>query len=97
VPLYERMINKFQEKLEIYNSLLATLDALRIEIRVDESTLKDVSEQMLMAVACKFGKDSFEYAKAGGVRKSDRKRPTRPAPEASPLPATDITSNAAPA
>jgi hypothetical protein len=29
---------------------------------------------MLTGVACKYGKDSSEYAMAGGVRKSDRVR-----------------------
>jgi hypothetical protein len=32
---------------------------------------------MLAGVAAKYGKDSDEYEKAGGVRKSERKRPTR--------------------
>jgi hypothetical protein len=32
---------------------------------------------MLAGVLTKFGKDSLEYEKAGGVRKSKRKRPTR--------------------
>jgi hypothetical protein len=30
---------------------------------------------MLAGVASKYGKDSVEYEKAGGVRKSERKRP----------------------
>ena len=34
-------------------------------------------------VASKYGKDSDEYEKAGGVRKSERKRPMRP-PAAQP-------------
>jgi hypothetical protein len=32
---------------------------------------------MLIAVAAKYGKDSYEYEMAGGIRKSERKRPTR--------------------
>jgi hypothetical protein len=40
-------------------------------------------ERMLIAVAAKYGKYSDEYEKAGGKRKSERKRPTRePAPTA---------------
>jgi len=39
----------------------------------------ELSEDMLLAVAAKFGKDSPEYEMAGGVRRSERKRPTRKA------------------
>jgi hypothetical protein len=39
-----------------------------------EKTLRDMSERMLTGVATKYGKDSDEYEKAGGVRKRDRKR-----------------------
>ncbi len=38
-----------------------------------------VSERMLIAVAAKYGKDSYEHEMAGGIRKSERKRPTRKA------------------
>ncbi|MBD1918030.1 MULTISPECIES: hypothetical protein [Cyanophyceae] len=30
-----------------------------------------------IAVAAKYGKDCYEYEMADGIRKSDRKRPTR--------------------
>ena len=30
-----------------------------------------------MGIGAEFGKDSYEYERAGGVRTSDRKRPTR--------------------
>ncbi|MDF5737696.1 MULTISPECIES: hypothetical protein [unclassified Nostoc] len=32
---------------------------------------------MLLSVAAKYGKNSDEYKMAGGVRRSDRKRPVR--------------------
>lgn len=37
---------------------------------------------MLAAVAAKYGLDSNEYEKAGGTRRSDRKRPSRAAAKA---------------
>lgn len=36
-----------------------------------------MSERMLAGVAARYGKDSSQYEQAGGVRKSERKRPTR--------------------
>ncbi len=42
-----------------------------------EKVLMAFSEKMLLGVAFEYGKDSFEYEMAGGVRKSQRKRPVR--------------------
>ena len=42
-----------------------------------EKTLMALSEKMLLGVAFEYGKDSAEYEMAGGVRKSQRKRPVR--------------------
>ena len=39
--------------------------------------MRDYSERILLAVAVKYGRDSNEYEMAGGVRKSERKRPVR--------------------
>ncbi len=36
-----------------------------------------MSEDMLIGVASKYGKDSYEYKLAGGTRRSERKRPVR--------------------
>ncbi|MEO1590464.1 MAG: hypothetical protein AAFU71_04125 [Cyanobacteria bacterium J06632_22] len=44
-----------------------------------EKTLSEYSERILLAVAVKYGKNSDEYERIGGVRTSDRKRPTRQA------------------
>src|SRR5438270_731107 len=41
-----------------------------------EKTLRDYHERVLAGVGAKFGKNSNEYEKVGGVRKSERKRPT---------------------
>lgn len=66
---------------EDYNSTLASADEKLNIFNAREKELKDMHERMLIAVAAKYGKDSDEYEKAGGKRKSERKRPTRkPAP-----------------
>jgi hypothetical protein len=36
-----------------------------------------MSEDMLIGVASKYGKDSYEYKLTGDTRRSDRKRPVR--------------------
>jgi hypothetical protein len=44
-----------------------------------EKSLQYLTEHMLIGVAWKYGKNSSEYEMAGGIRKSDRKRPMRKA------------------
>jgi hypothetical protein len=44
-----------------------------------ETTLRDISERILAGVAARYGKNSSQYEQAGGVRKSERKRPVRKA------------------
>ena len=44
-----------------------------------EKALRDLNERCLSGVAAKYRKDSSEYEKAGGMRKSERKRPVRKA------------------
>lgn len=39
--------------------------------------IRDYSERILLGVAMKYGKNSDEYEMAGGIRKSERKRPVR--------------------
>ncbi|MEO0759225.1 MAG: hypothetical protein AAFY78_20390 [Cyanobacteria bacterium J06648_16] len=77
VPDYENRIDSFQAKLEDYNQRLADLDAFRSQLKAEERDLGRYSTKMLMAVACTYGRDSYEYQKAGGVRLSDRRWPRR--------------------
>jgi len=77
VPDYEKRIESFQATLEDYNQRLADLDALRSQLKAEERDLGRYSTKMLMAVACAYGRDSYEYQKAGGVRLSDRRWPRR--------------------
>jgi exo-beta-1,3-glucanase (GH17 family) len=74
---FESAIEDTRQKLKIYNTSLSTADANYTSFEESEKTLKNLAEHMLLGVAVKYGKDSLEYEKAGGVRKSDRKRPVR--------------------
>ncbi|MGB7249777.1 MAG: hypothetical protein WBC73_12630 [Phormidesmis sp.] len=69
---YSKRIANLRQKINTYNRTLSEIDQLQNEIDVAERDLADYSEQMLLGVAAKFGKNSNEYEKAGGVRKSDR-------------------------
>ena len=76
---YTQRITTLQQKISAYNSRLSDVDELKSQIADAEKELSDYSEQILLGVAARFGKDSYEYEKAGGVRKSERKRPARKA------------------
>lgn len=74
---YAQRIQALRSQIFTYNSTLSTLDDLSRDIKDAEQALRNLSEQMLLGVAAKYGKDSGEYGKAGGVPKSERRRPTR--------------------
>jgi hypothetical protein len=77
VETFNACIDSLRHKLEAYNRLLSTVDALRIEVKQAERTLGEMFEKALLLVAARYGKNSIEYAQAGGVRSSERKRPER--------------------
>lgn len=70
-------IDTLRSQLSIYNESLSFTDRALSTVQDYEKQLRTLSERMLIAVAAKYGKDSYEYEMAGGIRKSDRKRPTR--------------------
>jgi hypothetical protein len=74
---YEASINNLRQKLETYNTTLSVADSQRNSVQDAEKALRDLSERMLTGVASKHGKNSDEYEKAGGVRKSERKKPVK--------------------
>ena len=71
---YKAKIIATRTVLEAYNTLLSNADAALVALEQSESELADLSERMLKGVASEFGRDSVEYEKAGGVRKSKIKR-----------------------
>ncbi len=74
---YEELINETNKVLEEYNIALSLVDEKQNLYRKIEKNLKELHERVLLSVAAKYGKDSNEYEKAGGVKKSERKKPTK--------------------
>jgi hypothetical protein len=76
---FDTAIASLQTKLADYNQALAAADEKANALALAEKEVRDLSERMLAGVAARFGKNSSEYEQAGGVRKSERKPPTRKA------------------
>jgi hypothetical protein len=83
---FDTAINLAQTSLLEYNQALATIDEKYNALIAAEKALGDMSERMLAGVAARFGKNSTEYEQAGGVRKSERKPPTRRTKTTPPAP-----------
>jgi hypothetical protein len=76
---YQASIEEAQTKLNAYNGKLTDADTFRREFEKVERNLADMSDRMLAGIGAIYGKNSVEYAQAGGVKKSERKRPSRTA------------------
>jgi hypothetical protein len=74
---YRKKIEEFQSILSDYNAQKSVLDGQKVQLINLETELRDMRELMLIAVALKYGKNSEEYAKAGGTRKVDRRKSRR--------------------
>ena len=77
IPAFVEVIEAARRQVAAYNTTLSHLDAERTAMAEAEKAVRDFSEKMFLGVAFEYGKDSREYEMAGGVRKSQRKRPTR--------------------
>jgi hypothetical protein len=72
---FEQAIADAQTQLDDYNQTLLAVDEKANVLAASEKKLQDFSERVLAGVAARYGKNSNEYEKVGGVRKSERKRP----------------------
>ncbi len=79
---FENKLEAAEDALSEYNRSLSEIDEKRIRCEVFERDLADYSERVLLGVGSKFGRDSVEYGKAGGTRKSDRRRRPKSEPAA---------------
>jgi hypothetical protein len=77
ITLYQDAVADLRNKIDDHNTALSLIDEKKNQVHASEKKLKDLSERMLAGVASQFGKDSDEYEKAGGVKKSERKRASR--------------------
>jgi len=74
---FSSKLNAVVSQLDSYNQLLSELDGKLTTLKQMEKELREFSQSMLETVGAVFGHDSVEFEKAGGVRKSARKRPVR--------------------
>ena len=77
VPLFATEVAKLENLLNAYNMLLAQSDEGQNLANAQEKIVRELSERMREGIGSKYGHDSNEYEKAGGKRKSERKRPVR--------------------
>jgi|SRR5579885_339990 hypothetical protein len=77
VEAHEEAINDLRARLDSYNQKLSELDEEQIGIEVSEANLNDFNGRALAGVGARFGRNSVQYEKAGGVRTDDRKQPKR--------------------
>ena len=76
---YLQLMDTLRAQVATYNESLSFADRAANAVEDTERQLRTMTEHMLIAVAARYGKDSYEYEMAGGTRKSERKRPTRKA------------------
>lgn len=69
-----QLTGQLRTQLNQYNMLLTELDTAKANMEALEETIRETSERLMSGVASIYGKDSREYAMAGGVRKSERAR-----------------------
>ena len=74
---FQALIDQTQQSIIDYNTRLSEVDGLQNVVEQNERKIRDYCERMLAGVAATYGKDSDEYMKAGGIKKSERKRPRR--------------------
>jgi len=72
---FEAAVADTRQKLEDYNQALSVVDEKANLLSDSEKKLQDFAERILAGVAAKYGKNSNEYERVGGIRKADRKRP----------------------
>jgi len=71
---FEKEIVALRQTIETYNTLLSKVDDASNAVKEAEKGLSVVSENVLLSVKVKYGKDSSEYEMAGGTRLSERRR-----------------------
>ncbi len=82
VAVLAAAIRDCRAALEAYARVHLEAAALLRRITADERAVRDLCERTLAAVVARYGSDSNEYEKAGGVRKSARRRRAKVPPAA---------------
>lgn len=81
LAVFEEQIEQAKKTLSDYNRLLAQCNSEQLKLEGIEEKVSHLTSTYLRAVAVKYGPDSIAYQKAGGRRRSDRRRPTRKTPQ----------------
>jgi hypothetical protein len=76
VSAYQTAIAAMQDSLEVYNNAQMAIAAAKQAMAAADKNLAQLNERVLVSVASKYGRDSIEYKKSGGIPSSERKRPT---------------------
>jgi hypothetical protein len=72
--VYETKMNAVTNGILTYNGLLTSADGVGTQLDSDIHELSLLNTRLLNAIGSKYGYDSIEYEKAGGLRQSDIKR-----------------------
>lgn len=99
VSAYQTSITTMQDRLEVYNNAQLALTEAKKLMAVADKSLAQMNDRVLVSVASKYGRDSIEYKKSGGIPSSERKRPTARKPATAPASTTPmlITASREPA
>lgn len=74
IATYNTKVIELREKLAAYNQAQTIVNKTHNALIEAERELNTYSEQMLLNVASRYGKNSDEYGMAGGTRRSVRKK-----------------------
>lgn len=77
VAALETAVNLLQTKLDNYNQKLSEVDEELIGLKAIEAELKELAGRFLAGVGARYGRNSVQYGKAGGIRTDERKHSSR--------------------
>ena len=78
IESYSQLIETARTTLENHNTLLSEIEESRKTVTQFDKMLSEISGRMLGGVAVRYGKDSIQYAKAGGSNRKRKGKATAP-------------------
>ena len=77
IATWAAAINDASKALDEYNQMVDELEASQLALEASEAAVNEMGEQLIAAVAAKYGIDSYEYEVVSGKRKIGSKRPRK--------------------
>lgn len=77
VASLEQAIDSLQTRLDGYNQKLSEADEELLGVETDEEKLKELNTRFLAGVGSRYGRNSVQYERAGGLRTDYFKRAPR--------------------